>query len=545
MRVVVGPERVELLAGLVRQHGEVAGVDADGTELGAGHLDGRGDPGRDVVGVDQQGGADPQRLDLGPEGVALVLVQQGPRVCCGAGGGHAVAAAGREVGRGREPRQVGGPGGGDGGLLVGAPRAHLDARPGARRVRPAVHRDGLSPHPRGIRSRRGPGRLSRGVRGHVQPGSRPGTEFPGRHGGARLDAAHEREGDAFRSQIEALGVATTLLVDTYNIAAGIATAIEVAGPARWIRIDSGDLAAVLAHQARARLDKLGAQHTRIVLSGDLDEFGLAALAPRRWTPTGSAPPWSPARVPRGRLRLQAGRGQGCAVAKRSEDKSTRGGRKTAVRRHRSTGTATEEVVRPQGEPSARAATARSSTMVRGGTLSTSRPGRLPGASSAGAHQLALQVSPVQGQPAIPTTYEEPPMHRPRRVLDHERARPMVVDVQNDFADPAGGSTCGTASRSCPWSASRGRRAAAARPSHTQDWHPRRRRTSKDGGVWPVHCVPDTWGAELHPALLVRVRGSARALNGEDGYSGFSTRDPITGDHPDPAAVAARPVGAPR
>src|SRR5512139_97686 len=89
---------------------------------------------------------------------------------------------------------------------------------------------------------------------------------------------HDEEADAFRGQVDALGVGTTLLVDTYDIAQGIRTAIEVAGPDLGaVRIDSGDLA-VLAHQARELLDSLGARRTRIVLSGDLDEFGLAALA---------------------------------------------------------------------------------------------------------------------------------------------------------------------------------------------------------------------------------------------------------------------------
>src|SRR5215208_2541890 len=69
---------------------------------------------------------------------------------------------------------------------------------------------------------------------------------------------HEREADAFRAQVDALGLGTTLLVDTYDIREGIRTAIEVAGPGLGaVRIDSGDLG-VLAHQARDQLDALGA-----------------------------------------------------------------------------------------------------------------------------------------------------------------------------------------------------------------------------------------------------------------------------------------------
>jgi nicotinate phosphoribosyltransferase len=41
---------------------------------------------------------------------------------------------------------------------------------------------------------------------------------------------------------------------------------------------------------------------------------------------------------------------GRPVVKRSENKSTTGGRKTAVRRHKPTGTATEEVIVSRGQP---------------------------------------------------------------------------------------------------------------------------------------------------------------------------------------------------
>ncbi|WP_288047820.1 nicotinate phosphoribosyltransferase, partial [Nocardia sp.] len=93
------------------------------------------------------------------------------------------------------------------------------------------------------------------------------------HSGA--DGAHEAE--AFRSQVAALGVGTTLLVDTFDITRGVATAVEVAGPRLGgVRIDSGDLG-VLARQVRDQLDALGATSTRIVVSGDLDEYAIAAL----------------------------------------------------------------------------------------------------------------------------------------------------------------------------------------------------------------------------------------------------------------------------
>ena len=82
---------------------------------------------------------------------------------------------------------------------------------------------------------------------------------------------------AFKAQVEALGVGTTLLVDTYDITQGVANAVDVAGPDLGaVRIDSGDLG-VLARQVREQLDSLGARNTRIVVSGDLDEFAIAAL----------------------------------------------------------------------------------------------------------------------------------------------------------------------------------------------------------------------------------------------------------------------------
>src|SRR5580658_6876203 len=89
---------------------------------------------------------------------------------------------------------------------------------------------------------------------------------------------HASERDAFAAQIDALGTDTTLLVDTYDVATAVRTAVELAGPGLGaIRIDSGDLP-VVARQARTLLDSLGAIKTRIVLTGDLDEYSIAALA---------------------------------------------------------------------------------------------------------------------------------------------------------------------------------------------------------------------------------------------------------------------------
>ena len=156
---------------------------------------------------------------------------------------------------------------------------------------------------------------------------------------------HDDERAAFAAQVESLGPDTTLLVDTYDITRGIELAVEVAGPSLGaIRIDSGDVG-VLAHQARAQLDGLGATRTRIMVSGDLDEFAIASLGA---TPvdaygagtavvTGSG-------APTAGMVYKLVEVDGRPVAKRSERKESNGGRKTALRAHKPTGTALEEIV---------------------------------------------------------------------------------------------------------------------------------------------------------------------------------------------------------
>ncbi|MGY1899284.1 nicotinate phosphoribosyltransferase [Nocardia gipuzkoensis] len=167
------------------------------------------------------------------------------------------------------------------------------------------------------------------------------------HSGA--DGAHEAE--AFRSQVKTLGVGTTLLVDTFDITKGVATAIEVAGTQLGgVRIDSGDLG-VLARQVRDQLDALGATKTRIVVSGDLDEYAIAAL---RAEPvdvygvgtalvTGSG-------APTAGMVYKLVEVEGVPVAKRSSHKQSRGGTKKVIRLARDTGTIVEEIVYPAAGP---------------------------------------------------------------------------------------------------------------------------------------------------------------------------------------------------
>ena len=108
---------------------------------------------------------------------------------------------------------------------------------------------------------------------------------------------------------------------------------------------------------------------------------------------------------------------------------------------------------------------------------------------------------------------------------------IVVDVQNDFADPAGSLyVAGGELLPAPIDALVTTALdAAAFVVYTQDWHPATTpHFARDGGIWPVHCVRDTWGAALHPGLDVRGPVVRKGSNGEDGYSGFTMRDAVTG-----------------
>ncbi len=109
---------------------------------------------------------------------------------------------------------------------------------------------------------------------------------------------------------------------------------------------------------------------------------------------------------------------------------------------------------------------------------------------------------------------------------------IVVDVQNDFVDPEGGLSIKDAPSVVP---SINAMIEDARDDdrlivYTQDWHPKvTPHFAKDGGIWPVHCVADSWGAQFYPELEVvsDARVVKKGTGGEDGYSGFSVRDPET------------------
>ncbi|WP_299560438.1 nicotinate phosphoribosyltransferase [uncultured Mycolicibacterium sp.] len=236
---------------------------------------------------------------------------------------------------------------------------------------------------------------------HSPPEAVPG-EAPGEH----TDAA---ERAAFAAQIAALGVDTTLLVDTFDITRGVANAVAVAGPGLGaVRIDSGDLG-VLARQVREQLDALGATNTRIVVSGDLDEFAIAAL---RAEPvdaygvgtslvTGSG-------APTAGMVYKLVEVDGRPVAKRSSRKESHGGRKQALRLAKPSGTIVEEVVHPYGRPpsDSNGYRARPLTveLVRGGepvadlSLAAARERVAAGLRSLPWDGLKLS----RGEPAVPT-----------------------------------------------------------------------------------------------------------------------------------------------
>jgi nicotinate phosphoribosyltransferase len=161
---------------------------------------------------------------------------------------------------------------------------------------------------------------------------------------------HDSEREAFTAQVESLGKGTSLLVDTYDVAEAVRLGVEIAGPELGaVRIDSGDLG-MLAEQVRSQLDSLGATRTRIIVTSDLDEHSIAALAAApvdgygvgTSLVTGSGHPTSGFVYKL--VARQDDSGKLVSVAKRSKDKVSIGGRKYALRRRDAQGVAEAEVV---------------------------------------------------------------------------------------------------------------------------------------------------------------------------------------------------------
>lgn len=330
--------------------------------------------------------------------------------------------------------------------------------------------------------------------------------------------AHDTEADAFRSQVEALGAGTTLLVDTYDIAQGIRTAVEVAGAGLGaVRLDSGDLAEE-SHKARALLDSLGATSTRIVVTSDLDEFVIAALADApidgygvgTRVATGSGHPT--ASMVYKLVAIADGDGQPLRpVAKKSKDKASVGGRKHPFRAYDAGGTLRAEWFTGQDAP-APGPKARpvQVPLVRGGEV-VHRPAldevRAFAATSLAA--LPAEARSVAAGPAYLTTT----LREDSAMTDNARGSRglIVVDVQNDFVE--GGSLGVTGGREVAGRISEHLAAHAgdyAVIAASRDWH---HAGDSNGGhfhqpgeepnyvtSWPVHCVQGQSGAEYAPEL---------------------------------------------
>ena len=227
---------------------------------------------------------------------------------------------------------------------------------------------------------------------------------------------HDDEVAAFQAQVDAFGPATTLLVDTYDVATGVRNAVQVAGTALGaVRLDSGDLLAQ-AREVRAQLDGLGATDTKITVTSDLDEYAIAALAAGpvdsygvgTQLVTGSGAPT--ASMVYKLVAREDSAGDLENVAKASKDKTSVGGRKWGLRR-RTNGVAVEEIVGighpPQDDGDDRELHV---PLVRGGELVPGYTGA-DGVTRAAAHHLlsraelprrALQLQ--RGEACIPTRY---------------------------------------------------------------------------------------------------------------------------------------------
>lgn len=227
---------------------------------------------------------------------------------------------------------------------------------------------------------------------------------------------HDSEREAFAAQVAALGVDTTLLVDTFDEPRAVRTAIEVAGPNLGaVRLDSGDLLA-LARDVRRELDELGARDTRIVVTSDLDEYAIATLAagPVDSYGVGTALVTGSGHPTAGLVYKLVARAVDPAPAaplisieKRSPGKVSRGGRKFPVRRHDQNGQASAEVIGVEGPPPpAEGDRAMLVPLIRGGRrvyFESLADARLRHA--AGLAELppaAAQLS--HGDPVIPTVY---------------------------------------------------------------------------------------------------------------------------------------------
>lgn len=230
---------------------------------------------------------------------------------------------------------------------------------------------------------------------------------------------HDTEREAFEAQIASLGTGTSLLVDTYDVEAAVRTAVDIAGPRLGaVRLDSGDLVAQ-AQWVRQLLDQLGNENTKIVVTSDLDEYAIAALqsAPvdsygvGTSLVTGSGAPT--ASMVYKLVSRTDDSGEFVAVAKTAKNKTSKGGRKYALRRLNERGVATQEIVgighRPDDDGNDRALLQQ---FIKNGELLPGWTGPEGVVRARQRHvdsmaELPAVVNRLQrGEAAIPTIYEE-------------------------------------------------------------------------------------------------------------------------------------------
>jgi nicotinate phosphoribosyltransferase len=230
---------------------------------------------------------------------------------------------------------------------------------------------------------------------------------------------HDTEREAFEAQIAAFGPGTTLLVDTYDVEAAVRTAVELAGDKLGaVRLDSGDLVAQ-AQWVRQLLDELGNEHTKIVVTSDLDEYAIAALqaAPVDSYGVGTSLVTGSGAPTAGMVYKLVSRtddaGEFIPVAKTAKNKTSRGGRKYALRKLNDRGTATQEIVgighRPEDDGNDRPLLQQ---FIKNGELLPGWTGPEGVQRARRRHAETMKELPAvvnglqRGEPAIPTIYEE-------------------------------------------------------------------------------------------------------------------------------------------
>ena len=227
---------------------------------------------------------------------------------------------------------------------------------------------------------------------------------------------HDTERDAFTAQVRTLGKATSLLVDTFDIAEAVRMGVDIAGPELGaVRIDSGDLG-LLATQVREQLDRLGATKTRIIVTSDLDEFSIAALAAApvdgygvgTALVTGSGHPTCGLVYKLVAREVAGGDRHLVPIAKKSMGKVSRGGRKYAARRIDDQGVAEAEVIRMDALPEGGKLRPLLVPLVRSGEI----VGREPLAAARDRHARSRDELPMQsrqlsrGEPVLATEFTD-------------------------------------------------------------------------------------------------------------------------------------------